>query len=165
MPRVVQSWVGTDPSRVSDNPSATACDEANFRSHGATEVTTRSYVIPRAPQLPTLFGLSETQGSFPSKEAARTFVADVARHVASCERRQATLSVPQSTTFTTNRISGSVWQFRQKLSKRQVLTFRVALVRFGSTVAEVTFTPVGEYDVSQPDFVALAKRAGIRLAD
>jgi hypothetical protein len=62
-----------------------------------------------------------------------------------------------------HRTSGRVWQLRQKVSKQKVVTFRVALVRFGHTVAEVTFTPVGTYDVSQVEFVALARRAAVRL--
>jgi DNA-directed RNA polymerase specialized sigma24 family protein len=163
VPHVTQPWAGTDPARVSDNPSATACDQTAFADNGGTDVTSRSYVIPAARGLPTLFGLTETRATFSSGADAKAFVADVAQHVASCHRRQVTLSVVRSTSFTVRRTTGEVWQVQQRVSKRKTVTFRVALVRLGATVAEVTFTPVGAYDVSQPQFLALAQRAAVRL--
>ena len=163
VPGVSQPWVGTNPKRVTGNPSATACDQADFAGHGATGLMSRSYVIPQATGLPTLFGLSETLGTFPTNEAARAFLDDVTRDVASCHKRQVTLTVLKSTSFSLHRTSGRVWQLRQKVSKKKVVTFRVALVRFGDTVAEMTFTPVGTYDVSHVEFVALARRAAVRL--
>jgi hypothetical protein len=89
----------------------------------------------------------------------------VAGRVSTCHNRQVTLFVLQSTSFASHRTSGWVWQFRQRVSKTEVVTFRVALVRSGSKVAEVTFTPVGTYDVSQPGFIALAGRAAVRLSE
>ena len=35
----------------------------------------------------------------------------------------------------------------------------MAIVRQGSDVAQVTFTPAGKYDISQKEFVALVTRA------
>ena len=165
VPGVYDPWAGTPPVQVSDNPSATACDETSFSSNGGAALTSRSYVIPQAEQLPTVFGLTETRASFSSKEAAQTFVTDVARGVATCHRRLPTVRVPQSTSFSSRREGGWVWQFVQQLSPRRVTTFRVALVRSGSTVAEVTFTPAGSYDVPQPKFIALAQRAAVRLTE
>ncbi len=165
VPGVTDPWVATDPARVTGNPSATACDQTRFTGNGGSKTTSRSYVIPEAPQVPTLFGLTETRAAFASDQAARDFIADVARRVASCQQRQVTLSVPQSTSFSERRASGWVWQFRQKVSKEKIAIFRVALVRFGSEVAEVTFTPAGAYDVPQPSFIALAQRAATRLGE
>lgn len=164
VPRVTQPWVGTDPAPVEGNPSATACDETGFVDSGGTDVKSRSLVIPGASALPTLFGLTETRATFARAELARSFVAHVTEHVQSCHKRQVTLSVVQSSSFDGHHSHGQVWQLRQKVSKQKVVTFRVALVRRGSTVAEVTFTPVGRYDVAQPVFLALAKRAAVRLA-
>lgn len=158
-------WVGTEPRRVSGNPSATACDQADFDVRGATAVRSRSYVIPQAHDVPTLFGLSETAGRFPSSADARRFVTDVARRVSSCHDRQVTLTVLGASTFSSQRSSGRVWRLQQKVSKSRVLTFRVALVQRGDTVAELTFTPAGGYDVTQAEFAALARRAAIRLDD
>ena len=39
----------------------------------------------------------------------------------------------------------------------------MAIVRHGSDVAQVTFTPSGKYDISQKEFVAMATRAAQRL--
>jgi DNA-directed RNA polymerase specialized sigma24 family protein len=160
---VTQPWVGTAASRVSDNPSATACDQTRFAGNGGTRVVARSYVIPHSPRALTLLGLTETQATFGSNGTARQFVADVARRVASCHIRQVTLRVSQSTALSVNGASGWVWQVRQQVSRQQMSTFRVALVRVGNTVAEVTFTPVGRYDVPPDAFAALAHRAALRL--
>jgi hypothetical protein len=37
------------------------------------------------------------------------------------------------------------------------------LLRVGTTVAQVTFTPSGRFDVEQGQYVALAKRAAQRI--
>ena len=37
-------------------------------------------------------------------------------------------------------------------------------MRVGETVAEVTFTPSAAYDVDHAEYVRLAERAGLRLA-
>lgn len=162
---IAKPWAGTDPTKVTRNPSATACDQADFAAGGARRVMSRSYVIPDQPGLPTVFGLSETVGTFRSGAAAKAFISQVATHVAGCHKRQLTLSVAASTTFTAARTNGDVWKVLQKTSKTTTLTLRVALVRYGDVVAQVTFTPAGVNDVSQPEFVALARRAAIRLAD
>jgi len=164
VPGVARPWVGTDPSQVRANPSATACDRTRFTGPDVSRISARSYVIPHVRGLPTLFGLTETRGSFPDEETAQAFVTGVARDVASCHQRQVTLSVVRSTSFASLRTSGWVWEVRQRVSKQKVLRFRIGLVRFGAAVAEVTFTPAGAYDVSQPEFIALAKRAAVRLA-
>ncbi len=165
LPHVLQPWVGTDPATVTGHPPTTGCDRTSLRGSGATGVTARSYVIPLAQQLPVLFGLTETRATFSSADDARAFVAGIAHQVASCRQHHVTVTVPQSTSFSTDRTAGWVWQLRQQVSKQKVVTFRVALVRAGPTVAVVTFTPVGTYDVPQPAFVALAERAAVRLND
>lgn len=148
VPRITSPWIGTEPRPVSGNPSATACDQADFDGGGAGAVSSRSYVIPQTPELPTLFGLSETMGRFPNSLRAVRFLRDVTRAVGSCHKRQVTLSVLRSASFSSDRTSGRVWELRQKVSKTRALTFRVGLVRFGATVAEVTFTPADGYDVT-----------------
>lgn len=165
VPRITSPWIGTEPRPVSGNPSATACDQADFDGGGAGAVSSRSYVIPQTPELPTLLGLSETMGRFPNSLRAVRFLRDVTRAVGSCHKRQVTLSVLRSASFSSDRTSGRVWELRQKVSKTRALTFRVALVRFGATVAEVTFTPADGYDVTPGEFVALASRAATRLDD
>lgn len=157
-------WAATDPARVTSNPSATACDQADFAPGGASAVRSRRYVIRDEPGLPRGFGMSETVGTFASGADAKAFVSRVSSHVARCHTRQDSLRVAASSAFTAARSNGNVWKVLQSLSKTKTLTLRTALVRYGDRVAQVTFTPTKGNDVSQPEFVALAHRAAVRLA-
>jgi hypothetical protein len=126
-------------------------------------VKARSYVIPGARQLPDTFGMTETLGTFSSAKKAHTFVGAVAAAVAGCSDRQLTLSVSDTAPVTSGPGSGYVWRIGLQTSASTTLEFRVALVRVGSTVAEVTFTPGGGYDVDPAGFATLATRATQRL--
>lgn len=162
--RIQSPWTATDPGTPTGNPSATACDMTDFAAAGASAVTSRSYVVPNAHGLPTVFGLTETIAEFSDPGAATTLLRHVRSTVAGCHQRQLSLSVLQTSTFGAGGRSGSVWQIQQRASKQRVTTSRVALVRVGSRVAEVTFTPGGaEYDVSTADYLALARRTAQRL--
>lgn len=164
VPGVAAAWAGTNPSTSSSNPSATLCDQADFTGSGGYDVTSRSYVMPDAGRLPVVFGITETIGTFASPADARTFLDQAATRVRSCQSRHPTMTVQGSTTFTSHVAVGKVWRIKQKVSKQESAIYRVALVRHGSSVAQVTFTPAGRYDVSQSTYVALARRAGVRLA-
>jgi DNA-directed RNA polymerase specialized sigma24 family protein len=157
------SWVATRPAAAADNPSATECDRADFTGAGAGSVTARSYVIPGARQLPDTFGMTETLGTFSSAKKADTFVGAVAAAVAGCSDRQLTLSVSDTAAVTSGPGGGYVWHIGLQTSASTTLEFRVALVRVGSRVAEVTFTPGGGYDVDSAGFATLATRATQRL--
>jgi DNA-directed RNA polymerase specialized sigma24 family protein len=161
---VSEPWVATRPASTSDNPAATECDRADFSGAGATDVTARNYVIPAATQLPDLFGITETIGTFGSIGDAKAFVASVATSVAGCANRQLTLSVSDTAEVTSPFGGGFVWRIALQTSQSTTLVFRVALVRAGSRVAEVTFTPSGSYDVTPDEFVTIAQRATARLS-
>jgi hypothetical protein len=75
------------------------------------------------------------------------------------------MTLQRATTFTSHVAVGRIWRIKQSLSKQGSALFRVAMVRHGSSVAQVTFTPAGRYDVKQSIYVALARRAGVRLAN
>jgi DNA-directed RNA polymerase specialized sigma24 family protein len=163
IPGVSATWAGTNPSTITRNPAATPCDRADFRSAGATGLLSRSFVMPDASKLPDVFGLTETVGRFDDAAAAQAFVAQVTAHVRSCHQRQPTMTVLGSTSFTSHVAQGRAWRVKQQVSPRRAAIFRIAMVRHGATVAQVTFTPVGPYDVKQASYLALAKRAGVRL--
>lgn len=162
-PPVRQPWVATDPARVKDNPAATACDRADFSRGGAEGVSARSYVIPDATQLGPVFGVSETIGGFPSSAAAKRFTVGVIRAVDACPDRQANLSVLRSDDLRQGPVRGRVWQIEVATSANKSFVFRVALLLVDETVAEVTFTPTGDFDVDHERYVALATRAAQRL--
>jgi hypothetical protein len=157
-------WVATRPAATSSNPSATECDRADFAGAGAASVQARSYVIPTAQQLPDTFGMTETLGTFSSLKQADAFVSGVAASVAACSNRQLTLGVSDTAQITSGPNGGYVWRIGLQTSSSTTLEFRVAVVRVGTHVAEVTFTPSSAYDVDPAGFAALATRATQRLA-
>ncbi|MDX6307738.1 MAG: hypothetical protein QOI06_784 [Nocardioidaceae bacterium] len=162
VPGVTSPWKGTRPELVRDNPSATACDGTDFAGAGARSVTSRRYVIPPEARLPTAFAVTETIGRFKRPVLAKQFLMGVAAQVSACHHRQPTLSVTRSGSFSSDRMSGRVWQVQQTTKKR-VTTVWMALVRNRGETAEVTFTPAGAYDGSQAAFTRLAERAAARL--
>jgi hypothetical protein len=164
LPGIKPPWQATGVDVVSRNPSATDCDSADFTGEGATRVTARTYVVPGSKRLPSVFGMSETIGTFRDGKAARQFVNAVYRNVRKCGDRQLNLALKREAAFDAGRASGRVWQIESAASENTSFVFRVALVRVGETVAEVTFTPSGTYDVDQAEYVRLAQRAGERIA-
>ncbi len=161
---VPQPWVATAPKTIDHNPAATECDRADFASGGARTVRSRSFVIPTAHGLPSIFGMSETIGTFPSVRDARGFMVDVSGAVANCADRRLPLTVSRSDTLTIEGGHGWVWRIELAASKRRSVDFRVGLLRVDTTVAQVTFTPAQDFDVTKRGYLWLTKRAAERLA-
>jgi hypothetical protein len=164
--RVDHPWVGTRPAAVRRNPSATACDRADFAKAGARTVRTRTYLVPQA-RLPERFGLSETYGRFATPQAAQRFVAGARRAVQGCERRDVTASVgaEHRVVRRSPQLDASRWLLRIAVSRTDEVAFRVGFVRVGRSVAQVTFTPSADADMSDEGFGALLERAGDRLRE
>jgi hypothetical protein len=160
---VLKPWLATAPKDVVNNPSSTDCDNADFTAANATSVASRSYVIPDAPQLSAIFGMSETVGDFRTDGAARRFVSQVTKRVANCEDRQPNAVVQSTDEIDDGALHGMIWQIDISPSENASLVFRVALLRVGSTVTQVTFTPAEKFDVDSAQYRELAQRAGQRL--
>jgi hypothetical protein len=159
---IAETWEATSAGAAGTNPSATNCDKANF-TDGASHVTTRSYVVPGSKELPPVFGMSETVGTFASTNAAKSFMSTVYKNVRKCEDRQPNLAVRSEAKVHAGRANGRVWRIESAASENTSFLYRVGLVRVGETVAEVTFTPSDPYDVGQAAYVRLIERAGQRL--
>jgi hypothetical protein len=157
-------WVATPiDTTVAKNPSATTCDDADFDAEGATRVTSRTYVVPESKELPAIFGMSETIGTFPSVNSARAFMTTVYKTVGKCEDKQANLAVQREDKVHIGQANGRVWQIKSAASQTTSFVYRVGLLRVGDTVAEVTFTPSDPYDIDHAAYVRLTERAGQRL--
>jgi hypothetical protein len=166
IPNVPGGWVGTTPETLQGNPSATLCDAANFGVDSVTSATLRTYVIPTATNLPDRFGLSETIGTFESKEAARGFMRTVVHSVDTCPHRELSATVSEHVHLVANGVHGHVWTFTyQVTTTAQTVSYRVGLVRRQGLVAEVTLSPTNTFDMTGPQFSAMAQRAGERLID
>jgi Sigma-70, region 4 len=166
IPGVPGGWVGTTPERLHGNPSATLCDAADFNVNTVTSASLRTYVIPTAPNLPNRFGLSETIGTFNSKETALGFMQEVIRSVDTCERRKLSATVSDHVHLVGDGVHGHVWTFTyQVTATAQTVRYRVGLVRRQGLVAEVTLSPTNTYDMTDQEFAAMSLRAGERLID
>jgi Sigma-70, region 4 len=159
-------WVGTTPETLHGNPSATLCDAADFSIDTVTSATLRTYVIPTAPNLPARFGLSETIGTFESKEKALGFMRKVIRSVDTCQQRKLSATVSDHVHLVSNGVHGHAWTFTYEVSNTaRTVTYRVGLVRRQGLVAEVTLSPTSTFDMTQEEFAAMSLRAGERLID
>jgi hypothetical protein len=158
-------WVGTTPGPARANPAQTTCDQANFAT-SASRTRTRTYLIPQA-KLPARFGLSETYGVFASERAASRFLAVVRHKVHGCGRRNLATKVAH------HRAGGSArkpsawvtWDLATAVSKHETVRFRLGFVRFGRTVAELSFAPARHQNMTPAQFRALVHRAGDRLRE
>lgn len=164
IPKVTKAWSGTDPTNAVINPAATTCDKANFARSGAKKPVARSFLILQA-KLPKRFGLTETIGSFPTTASATAFVRKIRSRMAACPDRELGSKVSQQITSTKVKgTSYSLWRLENQVNKRQEeAKFWMGVARVGSYVAQVYFTPVGQYDIDQEDFRALVRRARDRL--
>ena len=143
------------------NPAATECDQADFS--GLKNATSKVFVIPQAKGLPKEFGVAETIGRFPSEKRAKNFVKTLGLRIEDCAATKVSAKVDQRTSFKTSSYSGKAWRINLEVDKNDSAIYRVAIIRRGSDVSQVTFTPSGRFDVSQKTFTTLAGRAGARL--
>jgi DNA-directed RNA polymerase specialized sigma24 family protein len=159
---IERPWVGTHPVTPRKNPAATTCDDAAFAAAGARQRRSRTYLIPQA-QLPARFGLTETFGRFRTAKAAARFLAGIRMHVAGCEKRDLAAKVGATRTRRTKRADMSRWDLTLAVSAKNKVPLRIAFVRVGNRVAQLTFVPAARDDINDRAFDALLVRAGQRL--
>ncbi len=162
---VAKPWVGTSVTNTpARNPAATSCDHAEFRKEGAVSNRTRSFLVPEG-RLPKRFGLTETYGKFPSPKAAAEFLRTMRGRVANCEDRNLAIKVLSPQDLKQGELDGSTWRLRAELSQSTEVYFDLGFVRRGATVAQLSFLPAGQADLSSSEFRALLIRAGQRLGE
>ncbi len=165
--RVEDPWVGTEPVQARTNPAATGCDRASFAGsfEGATwqQGLTRSFLVPGA-DLPAEFGLTETMGSLPTTQA-RAFVQQVRDRLGGCSDDDLGTEVARVAGSATGDQSLDAWQLTTEVSDRRSLRFFMAVLRQGTSVAQVGFVPAPGVTMRDGAFVDLAERALERLAE
>ncbi len=152
---LTQPWVATAPREFQANPAATECDQADFASAGATDLLSRTFVIPEARNLPTYYGMTQTNGRFASPRDAASFVEDVIADVEGCGDRLRTLNVEVDEPVAFGKVTGRVWRIEVATSAAETLVFRVALLRYRDTVTQLTYTPVDAADTEHDGYVAM----------
>jgi len=165
--KVRQPWAGTEPEGVTNNLAATRCENASFRGKykGARfkHTVTRTFVVPRA-DLPHEFGLTETIGTLPPRQAA-AFVEEVRGKLASCSERDMGTDVTRGRRFDDGRRSLSVWYLTTELSDKRSLHYAMAIMRDGSSLGQLNFVEAPGVTMAKGAFDALAVRALDRLGE
>jgi hypothetical protein len=162
VPGIAQPWVGTKPRRAKENVAATRCDDTAFTAPEFSEAYTRTFVVPAATQLPPEFGLSQTVGALPRKQA-QAFVDDIRTKLAKCPDNDLGTDVERLTQEETGPRDLSVWRLTVEVSEERSVRFLMAVVREGNAVAQLTFVPSGEVSIGPEAFTTLARRAQERL--
>jgi hypothetical protein len=158
-------WLGTDPVDASTfNAAATPCDNASFAGSGATRPMTRTFLIPQA-KLPNRFGLTETIGRFSSTRAATAFSDLIIARLKACPKKELGSTVTQQTVVSgvSTTTGYALWRIQSQVTKHQAVMYWMGIARVGLYVAQINLTPVMQYDVAQPAFLALVIRARDRL--
>jgi DNA-directed RNA polymerase specialized sigma24 family protein len=159
---VDQPWAGTKSRQATENIAATRCDNTDFSGPEFTKPLTRSFVIPAAVGLPPEFGLAETAGALPRKEA-QSFVDDIRTKLSACPDNDLGTDVVRLANEETGPRDLSVWRLTVELSDKRSVTYLMAVVREGNAVAQLTFVPSGEVSIGPDAFIVLARRAQERL--
>ncbi|MET0822285.1 MAG: hypothetical protein ABWY58_15080 [Aeromicrobium sp.] len=155
-------WAGTDFS-AQTNPAATQCDKASFTGSSVKKAGSRVYVLYEATELPPEFGVAETTARFTSASKAKDFVSKLSGRIDGCKDKILSAQVDQKAKVSVPDASGTAWRVGFEVEGGKKVYYRTALVRRGADVAQVTFTPAGDYDVSPAAFKAIAERAATRL--
>lgn len=165
--KVDRPWAGTEPTRASVNVAATRCENAaftgKFRGAKFRNNFTRTFVIPDA-KLPVEFGLTETVGSLPAKRAA-AYVESVRSRLESCARRDLGTDVSVGLRKDSDDRALTVWHLRTQLSDERSLTYSMAILRSGTSVAQLSFVQAPDARMPDGAFEALAVRALDRLGE
>jgi DNA-directed RNA polymerase specialized sigma24 family protein len=163
VPSIDQPWAGTEPVKAKENLAATRCDQTEFTGADFSKAMTRSFVIPAAPQLPPEFGLSETVGALPAKQA-RAFVTKIRDQLGSCPDKDLGTTVDELMDDESGPRDLCVWRLTVEVSESRSVRYLMAAIREGNAVGQLTFVPSDEISIGPDAFMALAHRAQDRLA-
>ncbi|MET3962887.1 DNA-directed RNA polymerase specialized sigma24 family protein [Marmoricola sp. OAE513] len=165
--KVNSPWAGTQPQTASPNSAATTCDKADFVKSGAVKPISRVFLIPDA-DLPARFGVTETIGRFPNARAASKFVNQVIARMKACPDKELSSTIKEQSVRngTAKTPAHAYWRLVNQINQdRDEVVFWMGVTRVGPYVAQVTMTPVRQYDVSGKTFSQLLLRSHDRLLE
>jgi hypothetical protein len=154
-------WIGTEARVARANLAASRCDLTRFDVKGMRRNMTRSFVIPEA-RLSDLFGLTETVGLLPPKQAGR-FVEGIRTRLRTCPDRELGTDVLRVADVSTKKQDLTVWHVTTEISDDESVTYLMGIARRGGSVAQVGFVPDGKVQMAPGAFVSLVRRALDRL--
>jgi DNA-directed RNA polymerase specialized sigma24 family protein len=158
---VDRPWIGTEAKVAQANLAASRCDGTRFDAKPMKRNMTRSFVIPEA-RLSELFGLTETVGLLPEKQASR-FIDNVRTKLRNCADRQLGTEVVRVAEMSTRHQDLSVWHVTSEISENESVTYLMGIMRDGGAVAQIGFVPDGKVQMAPGAFFTLVHRALDRL--
>ena len=162
VPTIEEPWAGTQPTKAKVNVAATRCDDTEFTGPGFAKSLTRTFVIPAATQLPPEFGLSETVGALPSKQA-HAFVSGIRDKLTKCPDDDLGTEVEKLAEEESGRRDLYVWRLTVEVSEDRSVRYLMAAIRDGGAVAQLTFVPSADVSIGTDPFLTLVRRAQERL--
>jgi hypothetical protein len=162
--RLAKVWGGTEPLRWRPDPPATPCDAADF-SAGPELARSRTYVVPGAEQVPLTFGVGETIARFRSARAAQAFAERTAEAVDACDEDNPGARVSEPERARRGQVAATSWRMTFRVADDEEVSYRMGIVVAANRAAQVTFSPVGRFDISAAAYEQLLLRAGERLSE
>lgn len=159
VPGVRRPWTGTEATRPIGSETATPCDSTSFS--GLSRARTRTFLITEAG-LPDRFGISENLAALPPAKA-RALAAKTRDQVASCEEDNLAAEVTPMYSRTEGPVEIASWRIDVELPDDRTARYVMGIVRNGTAVGQVTFTPGPDTDTSDEVFAALLDRTAERL--
>ncbi|MFC6154366.1 RNA polymerase sigma factor [Nocardioides yefusunii] len=154
-------WVGLTPTKVEATTSVTRCDRIDFAANGATGALSRQFVLVEVKK-PGALGVTESAATVASSEAAKKLITKVDAKVNGCADELGT-EVRSLANLPVSGGSIKAWDFEIATGDSAAVKYRMAVVRNGQHVAQITFVGVRDLAMSRDDFIALAARAQERL--
>lgn len=155
-------WVGTDPEKASrTNYASTRCDRTTFTGKGISLAKTRTFLFPETRDVDQL-GLTQVVGSMKPR-AADTFVEQVRTRVRQCGQANLGTTVTPLVSSSTKDTDLHAWALSMELNDKQSFPFLMAIVRDGTAVSQLGFSPQRNMTMGRDDFVALSRRVLERL--
>lgn len=159
---VTAPWAATPPVAADTNLASTRCDDTSFAEAPFSNTSTRSYLIPAATGLPPTFGLTETVGALPMARA-EDLVAEVRDELAQCPDRYLGTEVTELDSADAARRAFTAWTLRVEIDDDTTIDYRMAILRSGTSVAQLGFIAAPDADMTDETFRALVARAMQRL--
>lgn len=156
-------WVGTEPRRASTNVAATQCDQADFSARPVSNALTRTFVVPQG-KVPVTFGLTETVGTLPAKQAVG-FVDTVQRRLTQCEDDNLGTTVVPLVSRSSPSGELHAWRLDVEVTDERSVSVYMGVTRSGTALAQVGFTPAPRATMTRAEFLDVLARAQTRLAE
>ncbi|WP_144276649.1 hypothetical protein [Parenemella sanctibonifatiensis] len=161
-------WNALDPTTNIDL-TTTQCEAVDFAEDaGPDERELRTYLLADDPRAPTDFGVDQLVLTFPDEQKAQEYAETILTNIEECPERSLTPRVEDPVPFEGQGVDGATYsgntiKVTQAVGQGQSAQFRVAILTQGNTMVYLLMTPREDFNWTDEQWTAVAKRAGERL--